>query len=283
MAKFSLAAQFRRARNPRRKVVTLRQITAPAVFATNLYQAAYYPLVSLWEAALPGILAEYARTLSSLQTDSHADVAAQISRVKADETSVFLTIRARLERWAAILEAWQRGKWRAAVLSATGVDLSTLIGPGDVQETLGAVVERNVALVSSVSDEARQRISEAVFRGFTNRTPAEEVGRSIREAVDMGRRRARNVAADQVSKLAGALNDERRRQAGIDTWAWVASHKLHPRKWHHERDGKLFSDNPDRVGTEYEGQTINAPPPRDDLPSVPPYCGCTSRSVLILD
>jgi len=279
--RFNLAAQFRRARKPRRKVVTLRQIVAPAMFATDLYRAAYADVIAAWERVLPDLLDIYARTLASIQTDAPADATARITRVQNELGTVFVGIRARLERWAARIEAWQRGKWKAAVLSATSVDVSTLIGPGDVQETLGAVVERNVALVSSVSDEARQRISEAVFRGFTNRTPAEEVGRELRQAVDMGRRRARNIAADQTVKLASALNEERRRQAGITAWEWLHSAKLHPRQAHLARNHLLYSDDPDQVGEEADGKTIHAPPA--DRPGQLPYCGCTSRAVLILD
>jgi uncharacterized protein with gpF-like domain len=278
--RFNLAAMFRRQRNPRRKVVTIRQIVAPSMFATNLYQAAYADVIAAWQAAIPDLLDIYARTLASMQTDAPADAGARISRVQSDLGTVFVSVRARLERWAALIEAWQRGKWRSAVLSATGVDLATMIGPGDVRETLGAVIERNVALVSSVSDEARQRISEAVFRGLQNRTPAEQVGREIREAVDMGRRRARNIAADQTVKLASALNEERRLQAGITAWEWIHSEKLHPRPAHVARNHALYSDDPEQVGEEAEGKTIHAPPA--DRPGQLPYCGCTSRAVLIL-
>lgn len=281
--RFSLATQFKRLRNPRRKTVTLRQIVAPATLASDLYASAYKPVIELWQAAIPELLAEYERSLAALTTDAPADLSARIGKVEADSTGLFVTIRARLERWASIVEVFQRKRWRAAVLSATGVDLGTLIGPGDARETLEATIERNVALVRSVSDEAQGRIADAVFRGLRERRSAADVGRDIREAVDMGTRRAKNIAADQTTKIAASLNSERRRQAGIDTWAWVASHKLHPRKWHHERDGNLYSENSDRIGTEYEGKIIRTPPPSDDLPSVPPYCGCTERAVLILD
>jgi SPP1 gp7 family putative phage head morphogenesis protein len=83
----------------------------------------------------------------------------------------------------------------------------------------------------------------------------------------MTRRRALNIASDQTVKLASALNEERRREVGIDTWEWMSSHKVHYRPEHLARDGKRYSDAD--------------PPP--DMPGELINCGCTSRAVLSLD
>jgi hypothetical protein len=280
MLKFDLAAMWKRAVRPRRTSVLIRPISAPATLASDLYAAAYKPVIALWTEALPPILAEYERTLAAMQTDSPASVSAVIGRVENDHPGVFVTIRAKLEAWARRIEAWQRKKWIANVLSATDVDLTTMLGPADVRETLEASIERNVALVSSVSDVTRQRISEAVFRGLTERKPAAGVGKEIREAVDMSRRRALNIAADQLVKLSSALNEERRRQAGITAWAWVSSHKVHYRPAHLARDGKLYTDDSEQVGDEADGHTIAAAPV--DRPGMLPFCGCTSRAVVVI-
>ena len=165
------------------------------------------------------------------------------------------------------VEKWQRGKWRGAVLSATGVDIGTMIGAGDMRTTMAASIERNVSLVKSVSEQTRTRIGEAVFQGLTKRLPAREVAASIREATTMGRKRALRIASDQTVKIAAHLNSERRREAGIDTWAWVSSHKVNYRPEHLAREGKRYSDDE----------------PPSDLPGELPYCGCTERAVLSLD
>jgi len=152
------------------------------------------------------------------------------------------------------------------------VDITAMVGAGDMRAPLGMVIERNVELVRSVGDQARSRISDAVYRGLAQRKAADEVARDIREAVDMGRRRARNIASDQLSKAAETLNEERRREAGLMAWEWVSSHKVHYRPEHKARDGKRYSDDP----------ADNAPAPQD-RPGQLPYCGCTSRAVLSLD
>lgn len=89
------------------------------------------------------------------------------------------------------------------------------------------------------------------------------------------------MAADQNVKLSSALNEERRRQAGITSWSWVHSGKVHFREEHKARDGLLYSEDPGKVGDKYQGKRIRKPPA--DKPGELPWCGCTSRAVLILE
>lgn len=278
--RFSLSEMTRRAKNPRRAIIPLRPINPPATLATNLYRSVYMPVVQAWEAALPTILAEYERSLGDMTIDSPVDVEARIGQAEAEAQSVILRVSIALERWAATIERWQRRRWIANVLSATNVSLETMIGAGDVRMTLEALIARNTGLVRSVSDETRRRIADATFRGLQRRTPSREIAREIREAVGIERRRAQRIAADQLVKASSALNEERRRQAGVMAWSWVHSDKRNPRPEHEARDGKLYSDDSAEVGREYQGRTVRKPP--EDRPGELPYCGCTSRAVLIL-
>lgn len=270
--RYDLAGMVKRTRKPRRKSVILRPITAPATMASNLYASGYQPVVKAWESTLPAILAAYERSLAAMTQDSPAEVGAVLTATENEIARLVLSIRIRLEAWAAKLEQYHRQRWRSAVLTATQVDIGTLIGPADARVTVAASIERNVGLVRSVSEQARTRIGESVFRGLQKRAPAAEVAKEIREATGMARRRALNIAADQTVKLASSLNQERRREAGIDTWEWVHSGKLHPREDHKARNGKRYSDDP----------ADGAPPP-NDRPGELPFCGCTERAVLSLD
>ena len=265
--RYDLATLWRRTRNPRRREVVLRPIVMPSTLASDLYARAYAPIVKQWEASLPEIVAQYERSLAAMTTDSPADIGAVMTSTEGSITSLYIVLRLRLEQWAARLERAHRGKWRGAILTATGIDISTMVGAGDMRMPVGAAIERNVGLIKSVSEQTRTRIGEAVFRGLTRRAPAPEVAREIRQAVAMSRRRALNIAADQMVKLASALNEERRREAGIDTFEWVHSGKVHFRPEHLARNGRRFSDDN----------------PPDDMPGELPFCGCTSRAVLSLD
>ena len=265
--RYSLAAMWRRQRNPRRREVTLRPVTLPATTASDLYASSYNPVIAAWTAAQAAIMAEYERSLSALTTDGAAEIGDILTRTENDIATILLSIRLRLARWTSIAERIQRQRWAAAVKAGTGVDIGMMIGPEGARETLGAAIERNVGLVRSVSEATRTKIGEAVFRGLSQRRSAREVAAEIREGVAISRRRALNIASDQTVKIASQLNSERRREAGIDTWEWLSSHKAHFRPEHAARDGKRYSDE-------------DAP---DDLPGELPYCGCTERAVLSLD
>lgn len=275
--KFDLAAMTRRARNPRRKSIPLRDIRPPATMATDLFRSCYLPVVQAWDDAQAPIMAEYERTLAQMTTDSPADVELELVKVDGVLQRILLELTPRLRSWILRVERWHRGKWRGAALSATGVDLETMMGAGDVAETLDTVLARNVALVKDVSNQARARISDAVFRGLTNRLPARDVAADIRGAVDMSRRRSTAIASDQLSKLSSALDGERMRQAGIEQFRWIHSAKKHPRSWHLARNGEVYD-----LQTR-EPVNGGAAIPADDMPGMAPFCGCRKLAVVTFD
>ena len=267
---YPLAQMAARAKRTRKREITFRPIVAPGTIASDLYAEAYAPIVKAWEAAAERIVGQYERSLATmdgLTVDSPAEVGAVLSATEDDVTRILLSIRLRLEAWALRTERWHRGKWAATVKAATGVDIATMIGPKGAQTTVGAAIERNVGLVRSVSEQTRTRIGEAVFRGLNKRAPAAEVAKEIREATGMARRRAMNIASNETTNLASLLNQQRMREAGIDAYEWVSSHKVHFRPEHAARDGKRYE-----LG--YFG---------DDEPGLAIHCGCTARAVLSLD
>ena len=277
--RYDLATMARR-NNVRRKAIPIRTPATPGMFATDLY-AIYNRIIRAWEAGKPAIMASYERALAGMVTDSPADVEQEVSSIAATLERLTLILTPQLTDWALNVERWQRGKWRGAVLSATGVDLGTLIGVGDVRATLETTIGWNTALVRDVSKQVESRIASAVFDGLRNRSPARDVAKQITNATGLGRKRARLIAADQLSKISESLADERRREAGLDVWEWKHSGKLNYRPDHKTRDGKLYGDNADSVGKVVNGKTVATPP--KDRPGQLIRCGCRSLSVLVLD
>lgn len=249
-------------------------IASPTQAQTDELATLYMEVVRAWQAATRGpIIAAYERALAQLEArdalvrDDAGQVERQIDSTAGDLLRLALVLTARLRDWALRVERWHRSRWLAGTLTASGVDLATLLGPEDMRDTIAGVIARNTALIRNVSDEARGRIADIVFRGLQARTPAREVAKELREAVDMSRRRSILIASDQLNKLTSALDHERRRQAGIPKWRWRHSGKLHFREEHKARDGKIYSDDD--------------PPP--DLPGQKPYCGCREQALLELD
>lgn len=277
MPQFDLKAEARRTRNIRRKSITLGEVAAPVMLGQDLFASVYRPIINLWSDAAKPIADEYARTLASMTTDAPADIQGQIDAAESAATRLALTLTPSLRRWAIVVERAVRTRWVRQVFSATSVDLSTRLGPGDVTETLEAIIARNTALVKDVSAQIQARISDAVFRGLNARSPARDVAKEINEAVALGRKRALRVAQDQLSKASGALAEERQRQAGIDQVIWSSSHKLRPRPHHAARDGKRYY-----LATKKAVDGSETVDPSDWV-SIPPFCGCKSRAYISFD
>lgn len=275
--KFSLATLTRRIRNPRRKAIALREIKPPATMAGDLFRACYAPIIAAITARVDRILAAYARALATLTHDSPADVTAELDDMGAELDRLVLLLDPRLRDWAIRTEKWHRGKWTGAALSATGVDLATMLGAEDARQSLEATIAWNVSLMKDVGAQARQRIAAAVFAGLNSRLPAADVARNIREVVTMSRTRSLGIAADQLSKLTSSLDEERMFQAGIEQFLYRHSGKLHPRSWHRARNGKTYEM---ASGKEVGGGDVIEP---GDGPGQPPWCGCRRSAIVTFD
>jgi SPP1 gp7 family putative phage head morphogenesis protein len=262
--KFDLASRVKR---PSRKPIMLANIVPTQAQAGDLARI-YLRIVAAWRAGTERINAAYERTIAELTTDSPADVRGAIDAVAAEIDRLVLLLTPDLRDWALTVERVHRGKWVASVLSATSVDLNTVLTPGDVSDTVQAALEWNTALVRDVAEETRRKISNAVFAGMQRRAPAREIAKEISDTVGLARSRSLRIAADQTTKLGAQLNRARQVQAGLTKYKWRHSGKRHPREWHKDRDGKVFPwDGPGSI-------------PDDDEPSIPPYCGCTGQGVI---
>lgn len=282
--KFNLAQMAARKRKSR-KPITFNAIITTKAQADDL-AAIYRRMLAPWADAAEILGDLYGNELarlgdSALITDSAADLGATTDAIAAAINRLVLELTPLLQRWAFSVEQWHRGKWVRAVLSGTEIDLETLLGPEDARETVDAWLVRNVSLVRDVNSQARGRIADAVLRGYQKRSPISEVTKEIREAANMARARARRIAAHQTVSLASALDDERRRQAGLDVWKWRHSAKLHPRPEHLARDGNLYSDDKGMRGKLKSGQIVLTPP--EDRPGQLPNCGCVAQACLIFE
>lgn len=283
MNRFDLSREAKRTRNIRRKSITLREITAPATEAANLYISCYKPVIDIWTEAAKSIAAEYERTLSAMTTDAPADVQSEIDRAASTFDRLVLTLTPSLRNWALKVESIIRARWRGAVLSATGVDLQTRLTTFDVADTVESYINWNTALIRDVSDEIRKKIGDRVFAGMTQRKPAREVAKEIREVVGMGRDRSVRIASDQTSKIASALAAQRRSDAGLSVFAWHHSAKKYPRQEHLARDGNLYSEKESDIGKSVGGKVVLRAPERGDRAGQKPFCGCRERGILVFE
>jgi uncharacterized protein with gpF-like domain len=266
--RFDLALRIKQQRRSRKPIVLPKIATTQAQAAA--LAAIYLRVPAAWSAGLERISAAYAKSLSELQTDSADDIKSAMDAVTNEIQRLVLMLTPDLRQWAVSVERVHRGKFVAGVLSASSVDLDTILTAGDVHDTLQAVIEWNVSLIRDVSDETRRRIANEIFAGLQQRKSAVDVARAISADVGMARARARRIASDQTIKLGERLNRARQEQAGLTHFKWRHSAKAHPRNWHLARDGKVYP---------WEGSGI----PADDMPGVQPFCGCTAQGVVVFE
>jgi uncharacterized protein with gpF-like domain len=264
--KLDLAARTRR---PSKRPITLANIAPTQAQAKDL-AGIYLRIVQTWRGGQARIVAAYEHTLAELTTDSASDIRGEIDGVAAEIQRLVLLLTPDLREWALRVERVTRGTWVQSVLSATSVDLNTVLTPGDVADTVQASLEWNTALVRDVSEETRRRISNAAFAGLQRRAAAAEIAKEISNAVGLARARSLRIASDQTTKLGAQLNRARQLQAGLTHFRWRHGAKAHPRLWHLARDQKIYP---------WEGSGI----PADDMPGVPPWCSCVAQGVLTFD
>jgi hypothetical protein len=271
--KFDLTAMTRRARNPRRSQIELRPIQPTATMAGDLYAAAYKPIILAWQRGIEAIGARYEAALPVRDAihDSIFDLDSILAAIEGELQRLVLSIRPSLRDWAVRAEGWHRGKWRGAVMTATSIDLGTLLGGGDVSETVESFLSRNVGLIRSVSDETRARVSDIVLRGYQARSPLRQVAKEMSEAVDLSRKRALRISADQNSKMAARLDQARQEQAGITSFKWRHSIKRHPRALHVAHDEKVF-----------RWDALPLLDGKPDRPGDAPFCGCRAQALIDL-
>ncbi|WP_159975862.1 MULTISPECIES: phage minor head protein [unclassified Novosphingobium] len=259
-----------------RRDITVRPVE-PARGPEQDLASLYLAVLKAW--APDAILRGYT---GGLTTDAPADQTSAIEEAGNVVTRLIAEFTSGLRGWIVRAEQVHRSRWAAAVKSSTDIDLSMVLSGYEVQETLDVFLDRNVALVRNVSDQARGRIADAVFKGYQERQPAHEVAKEIREATGLARDRSVRIASDQNSKLSAALDRERQAEAGIDLFRWRHSGKLHPRQPHLHRNGNIYDRASGKQvnadGSKMAGETVA----RGDFPGEQPYCGCRAQAYLPL-
>lgn len=250
-----------------KKPIALATVALTHAQMLALY-AIYSQIVQLWQDAAQKIAAAYAVALSEGSSSGPTDAARVIDQTATHAAQLMIILPASIRAWVTRVERVHQAKWVQAVMAATKVDIGPILSSHDVNAALKASADWNAALIRDISDQTRQRIANIVFTGFQQKTSVYEISKQINKATGMARRRARNVAVDQLNKLGAALNKERMQQAGITHYQWRHSAKLHARKWHLARSGKTFP---------WEGPGSVAP---DDQPGIPPFCGCVAKAVI---
>lgn len=255
-----------RAGGIRRRTVTMRPIFTTRAQAVTVYRQ-MRTVVDIWSDAWPAIAAAYVATVAPVTRDSIPEIDAIISATDQNSVRATISFSDWFRAWLAGFDQWHLERFVSSLSYATNVELSApIISAPTEPDTLEAILRRNVALVRSVSDQTRDKIADAVFRGIQARTEVRTVAKEIAEATSLGRKRAMRIASDQTVKISATLDEQRQKEIGLTKFQWLHSGKVHFRPWHKARDGKVF---------DWDDPSI-----RDDKPGFAPFCGCKARGVI---
>lgn len=251
----------------RKRPLTLRPIIPTKAQERSLYQH-YMRVLDVWrEGARDRILPAYAASLSVITTDAAADIAEEIAATESGAVRSIFDFSSWFTGWADQLVLWHVNRIGQQLSYATNIDLTSSLGSAN--DTVDDFLQRNTALVRNVSDQARGRIADIVFRGLQARTPIRDVGKEINEALGLGRARSLRIASDQTAKLSAALDQQRQLELGFDSFVWRHSDKVRYRPIHKERDGKVFSWTSEVAITDPPGRL--------------PFCGCKALGHMEFD
>lgn len=159
-------------------------------------------------------------------------------------------------------------KWTASINAGTSVDVSALLRDDDLVDVLSLRSGEFNSLITNLGNSTLERIERqtlgAIFEGRSNA----DIEKALRETIGLSKARAKLIARDQASKLNGAMNEFRQRQAGVTHYTWRTVLDGRERDTHRARNGKVFPwDRPPGGG--HPGSEIN--------------CRCRASAVLIDD
>lgn len=130
-------------------------------------------------------------------------------------------------------------RFSESVRSALGIDLSAVIGQGDIADEFALAARRNVGLIKDLSEEVTKRVEQVVVNSVIRGQPHAELAKQLTHEFGILESRARLIARDQVSKLTSDLNRLRQTQVGIAEYSWSTSGDERVRPSHAAMEGMI--------------------------------------------
>ena len=159
-------------------------------------------------------------------------------------------------------------RWTATVASQAQIDVRYLLRDDDLVDLLSIRSEEFNRLIKNLSNDVLDRIERQTLGAIFEGRGQADIAKSLQEIEGIGRNRARLIARDQASKLNGAMNEFRQRQAGISHFKWRTILDGRERPEHNARNNKIYSW--DR-------------PPNGEKPGQPINCRCRGLAVITDD
>lgn len=165
-----------------------------------------------------------------------------------------LTPWARLTAEKMLLDVDNRDReaWRSTGLQISE-SLRREILSAPTGETMRALLDQQVGLITSLPIEAAKRVHELTLKGLENSERAAEVAREIMRTGEVTESRALLIARTETSRTATALVQARATHVGSEQYIWRSSGDGDVRRDHKKLNGKAFRWDSPPVADERTG------------------------------
>lgn len=155
------------------------------------------------------------------------------------------------------------------IKSSANTDVSALVRPEDNSLLIRKIVERNVALINSLSDETAEKVLQAVVNAQISGSSKTQLKDTLTKILGKQAKRADLIASDQLEKLAAEIVADRAKQAGLNIYIWLSLMDGRERALHNYLHNKRQDDRNPNHGD-------NGLYPRQPI-----RCRCRARWVIV--
>lgn len=129
-------------------------------------------------------------------------------------------------------------KFVAGVKAKANTDISAFVRPDDNSLLIRKIVERNTALITSLTDETVEKITQAVIDAQIKGLSKAQLKDELSKILGKQAKRADLIASDQMEKLAADIIADRAKQAGLNIYIWQSLMDGRERSYHAYLHGK---------------------------------------------
>jgi SPP1 gp7 family putative phage head morphogenesis protein len=113
---------------------------------------------------------------------------------------------------------WQKAQLERQLRASVGIDIP--VRDPRLVDRIEAFTAENVALITSIPEEALGQVQKVVMRGMSAGDRWEDIADAIEKRFGVSESRAALIARDQVGRFYSALNEVRQRDLGLTHFFW---------------------------------------------------------------
>lgn len=136
-------------------------------------------------------------------------------------------------------------------------NIDLLLAEPYLDNALAMFAVQNADLISSVTDQLLDKVSNRIYDAFRNGDRAESIEQDIGSILDVSDSKASFIARDQIGKLNGQLDRLRQTEVGVSKYIWRGMDDERERESHRENNDQVFSWDDPPVETGHPGEDYN--------------------------